>query len=360
MMHLIRRRLVPVSFRNIAPTHIINITPFDQNKYDELRNDGLRISPLGVIHSASVHYQGRYRNSPSLRFCNAFIDLFAALSPNNFNHNLCLNDTESSEFQTRSSEVVAVGLCVNLAAKLFNINYNRIILIETTGKRCDFHLHKDGNIYLLESKGRKHYSNINSAIDDVFTKKQVNQVNPQYGIISHLPRDGSPASIIVVDPENEYVKIGIEEQVADLLTYYAKYASLAGYWRLANLLYQRVDAIRSNVPLSEFNKVPLDFENVYKLGNSYTITYGDIHFDFFRAKDSSIGFSSEYNNIAFFFALDRGLINLLVQQRFDDLLHYELQTGEFSNNFNNIEDLYNINMDGTILMGIPANDFYNL
>jgi hypothetical protein len=89
MLHLIKARVVPVRFLDYPPNHKLDPAPFDPDRYKDLSKNGLKISPLKVIHSASVRYCGRYRESASLRFANAFVELLPTLSQHRLSPKAC-------------------------------------------------------------------------------------------------------------------------------------------------------------------------------------------------------------------------------------------------------------------------------
>jgi hypothetical protein len=136
MFNLFRKRNIPVAFTDY-PGHLVDTSLFDSSRHASIATSGMSKSPLNIIHSAAVHYQGRFRKWKSMRYLNSFIDIVTSVDEFK-DGKLYLTDHESNEFQTRSSEVIAVGICIELTSELFNINKNRIDIIESTGKRCDF------------------------------------------------------------------------------------------------------------------------------------------------------------------------------------------------------------------------------
>jgi len=163
-MDIFKKRNIPVSFKDY-PGNEVDTSLFVSSKYKNIRKHGISKTPLNIIHSAAIHYQGRFRTSSSLRFLNAFFDVITSIDKYR-DGKLYINDIESNEFQQSSSEVIAVGLCIEFTSEIFNINKNRIDLIEDTKKRCDFRFIKNSLEYLIESKGRK--GSTNQAIKDVF------------------------------------------------------------------------------------------------------------------------------------------------------------------------------------------------
>lgn len=355
MLAIFRKRPVPVEFRDIQPTHEIDTTPFESSVYNDIQSNGISISPFKIIHCATVHYQSRFRKSASLRWLNSFLELITSLSNNNTN-GLYLTDIESNEFQTKSSEVVAVGLSVFLFMKLLNINSNRISAIESTGKRCDFSALKNGMEIIFESKGRKYSNAINTAIKEVFGKKSHHTSQSKYGVVSHLPRSISSANIIVVDPDSDDIEISRKDRIVRLLIHYTKQSYLAGFWRLADLLNIRVGKLLAGSNISEFENVSLDYQNIYKIGKGYEIRYQDIHMETFFPATREHGFYQKIDNQIYFLSLDKRLIELLEQQKFSDLLEYQciFQADDIIDI--NQRNFFSINTDGSILSSIAEDD----
>jgi hypothetical protein len=342
-------KTINVEFRDFHPNNLVDVSLFEQPVYQEILNNGLLLSPIKVIHSAAVHYQGRYRNNPTFRFLNAMIEILPSFSSLPEDANFYLNNSESNEFQTQSSEVLGVGLSISLTTKLFGISRNRIAIIEETGKRCDFTFEKNNKEYFIESKGRKNTRSINRAIKDVFEKKILYQNNSKYGVISFLPRNITPISIIMVDPESQEISINRDDLILRLLIYYTRQSLLAGFWRLADLLNQRVKLIQQGVFISEFENRALDYRNIAKLGNSYTISFGNIDIQTFFNADSRIGFRKIIENHQLFYALDRNIIDILENQNYESLLNYRYRDSVEQTLVVNETNYFSLNNDGSIL-----------
>lgn len=316
----IRKRIVPVSTEPYQG-RAVDVSLFDQVSFEEIIQDGFKISPIGIAHAASVHYAGRFRSGRVLKFVNAFIEIFASVSPCERNLHLAFNDSENSEFQAKSTEVISVGLCVALCEKLFGINKNRISLIEGSGKRCDFEFNKENLRYVVEAKGRK--GETASAIQDVFSKKSVYDPDiPKYGFINHIPRDGSRTSIKVVDPEYFPRELSRKEQVEGLLLHYAKVAQLSGFMRLSEVLVQRVLRIRNAADLSDFEGRPLDYENIIKIGRPVALAIRGVPFEAFSSPENAASIIELSDGFSVIHAMDREIIGILDRQDYSDLLTY--------------------------------------
>lgn len=355
MLSFFQNRHIPVDFRDVPPTHLIDITPFESSVYNDMKSNGFSISPFKLVHCAALHYQSRFRKSTSLRWLNSFLELKTSLSNNNTN-GLYLTDIESNEFQTRSSEVVAVGLSVFLFTKLLNINTNQISTIEGTAKRCDFSAIKNGMEIIFESKGRKYSSAINTAINDVFIKKRNHAIQSKYGVVSHLPRDNSRAEVIVVDPENNNNEIPRKDAIIRLLIHYTKLSFLAGFWRLSDLLNIRIEKLLAGSNIDEFENVSLDYQNIYKIGRGYEIRYQDISMVTFFPSMRDHGFHQKIDNQVYFLSLDKRLIELLEQQRFKDLMEYKCISEADDIIDINQHNFFSINTDGSVFSSMVEDD----
>lgn len=355
MLSFFQNRNIPVEFRDVPPTHLVDTTPFESSVYNSIKSNGFSVSPFKLIHCAAVHYQSRFRKSGSLRWLNSFIELKTSLSNNNTN-GLYLTDIESNEFQTRSSEVVAVGLSVFLITKLLNINTNRVCTIEGTGKRCDFSVIKNGTETIFESKGRKNSSAINTAINDIFNKKTNHSSQSKYGVVSYLPRNNSPAEVIVVDPEINDNEISRKDTILRLLIYYTKLSYLAGFYRLADLLNIRIEKILNGSNINEFENVSLDYQNIFKIGRGYEISYQDFSMVTFFPSKREHGFYHKIDNKIYFLSMDKRLIKILEQQRFDDLLEYRCTSESDVIIDVNQNNFFSVNTDGSVLCSMVEDE----
>jgi hypothetical protein len=227
----LKKRDIQVEFRNVG-ANIVDATHFDPKAYSAIRASGLRISPLNIVHAASIHYQDRYPESFSKRKDSAYREIERAITSDGSDGLIVVSDG-GSEKERSSTEVIAVGIMALLARNLFDIKYADLKQIQTSGKRCDYEFVKLGMRYLLESKGRK--NNINSAIIDIFKKKDAYAVSfPKYGIISHIPRNIDCTKVIVVDPEGEEQAMSTDYIMAGRMMYYSRILRLCRIFRLAN------------------------------------------------------------------------------------------------------------------------------
>ena len=96
-MNLFRKRTIPVSFTDY-PGNIVDKSLFEPSKYTQIDNHGILKSPLNLIHAAAIHYNGRFRHSKSLRFLNAFMEIFSSIGEYG-DGKFYLNSNESNEFQ---------------------------------------------------------------------------------------------------------------------------------------------------------------------------------------------------------------------------------------------------------------------
>lgn len=296
---------------------------FDQKNYNDISQNGISLSALNIMHCASIHYSGRFRNSLSLRFVNSFIEVISSIQDTtNSTNGFLFSTAENNEFQARSSEVIAVGICIALTSKLFKIEKNLIGLIEGSGKRCDFYFIKNNLEYYIESKGRK--GNINSAIQDIFNKKlNYDPVAPKYGVISHIPRSSENTSVTVVDPEFTPEEINKNERVKRLLLHYSKISYLSGFWRLGDLLKERYKKISSGTHYSEFDQISLDYGNVVKMGRSIQVSIEGLSAQVFIPRDRRFGFTKEIEVYTALFLMEGKLLKILEKQDFDSLLEYK-------------------------------------
>ncbi|WP_157976498.1 hypothetical protein [Parahaliea mediterranea] len=313
-------RLVPVVFEN-STAHPLDISLFDTNAYATIQGTGFKTTPLRIIRSAMVHYSGRFPDSSILRFTNSLIDLIQSLDGVREDGHFYIREKEAAEFQTRSSEVLAVGLCLDLASKLFSVNRNRFYVIDGSRKRCDFYFEKNGLRYLLEAKGRK--GSISSARNDIFDKKLASGVTtPKYGFISQIPRGSKPTKMTVVDPD--YVPSDFPRHllIYQLLFYYSKLTKFAGFWRLSELLASRARAVRRSGSVVSFDNSPLDLGNVEKLGSSVVFEVNGVPFTAFFPRNFEKLISFRFENFTSIFPIDKLLVEILERQDYEKLLSY--------------------------------------
>jgi len=319
---LFSQRNIPVNFLDCHGS-TIDRSLFDQAQYRTIRQHGIKLSPINIIHYASVHYIGRFRNNVSMRFINSFIDIVSSIGISSDGGLYLLSD-ENNELQARSSEVLAVGICIGLSSKIFSINKNRIGLIDGPGKRCDFYFIKDNQQYYIESKGRK--GSITTAIQDIFLKKaNHDQHSPKYGIISQLPRSTERVNVTVVDPEFVPEEMSTNEQIRRLLVHYKKIAYLSGFWRLGELLTERHNAISDGIDYTELNEKALDYQNVLKMGIGIEVNIGGVRSEVFFPRGNRYGFRKQVGDLFSLFLMERELIEILERQDFKRLIEYELK-----------------------------------
>lgn len=344
VLNLFRKRNIPVSFTDF-PEHNVDRTLFDSSRYNQIVQYGLSKSPINIIHAASIHYKGRFRNSKFLRLSNSFLDIVKSIGEYG-DGKLYLKSTENAELQKGSSEVIAVGLCIELTSELFNINKNRINLIEDTKKRCDFRFAKNSREYVIESKGRKG-STVN-ARKDIFSKKRhyPNHI-PKYGVISSLPRDQNHVTIDLIDPEFEPKYLSRKEEIQGLLSYYAKLSYITGFWRMGDLLSERALALGKEATLEQFEGKELQYDNILKFGNAIEISIGDYHSQVFFPRDGSFGFKQVFDGEIAFFAMEKKLIEILNMQNYSSLAEYNMHYAEDINVNNSFVSIGN---DGSSLI----------
>ncbi|MDY0150433.1 MAG: hypothetical protein RBT03_10155 [Kiritimatiellia bacterium] len=354
MLHLARPRTIPVSFCD-RPGHSVDKSLFDVTAYTDLNTNGLRIRPLGIIHAAALHYTGKFPSNKPLRLLNAFIDIFANVDkrPSPYLH---IHGSESPEFQSDSTEIIAVGICLAATSRLFAVPHNRISPIITSGKRCDYRFTLNNLSYLVESKGRK--GALSAAIKDIFLKKdQYPRQCPKYGMITHVPRDCGHVDLRIYDPEYEPKPVPQYILIKQILSHYARTSYLSGFWRMGDLLMARTRELTSDSALAKINGVSLQYGNIYKLGHSLGFTTGSTDFDFFVPRDSKHGLRIEYKGNTAFFAMDSHLLEILEKQLFENILEYS-----FMPKYDNFKPSvpYSSENDGSLLMMLPTETLQQL
>ncbi|OCT16850.1 hypothetical protein A8709_00610 [Paenibacillus pectinilyticus] len=332
---------VPVHFHPSTDT-----TLFKKSAFNEIKNRGLFLTDLNLIHCAMIHFQSRFKRSLSKRFQYTYLTIEPTLLEDNTH--FYFDDGEKSELQTQSSEVIGVGFAIALFQRLFNVNFNCINEITTTGKRCDFEINFLGRRILAESKGRK--SGLTQAINEIIEQKAAYPATTsKYGAISIIKRDVNPVEITVVDPPSEIYDISRNERILSLLIHYTKVAQLSGYSKLASLLNERIDEIikdSSKIEYYEGKKVDYD-NNVIKFGFEVFSSVGEYNFCTFYHGDERIdGFKFNVNNhLQLFFGLDNRIKEYLEEQNFEALLHFN---GDY--NVNTEMTYVSVHNDGTCVI----------
>jgi hypothetical protein len=219
-----------------------------------------------------IKYNTRY-NYYFPKFLNALFTTISTLSDEG--DNLFLNDLEDSELKRDSTEVISIGLSNKFMCNWFGINVNRIEKIPGTGKRCDFRFPFDGDTIIFEAKGRTSRSQINSALTDCIEKKSNYQGNFLYSIIGHLPRNGSPARLLIYDPPIYRNGLNFNEKYL-IAKHYCNVAELSGLVILADRIRSRIKYYKrignwDTTPLEFSNLEKLEFSNLEKIGISISI-----------------------------------------------------------------------------------------
>ncbi|WP_404420497.1 hypothetical protein [Nibricoccus sp. IMCC34717] len=350
ILSFFQERQVPVEFRTF-PGHPIDTSLFDPVLHNRITRDGFfKCSPAELLQAAAIHFQGRYRTSRPLQWLNACHEVLPSLLLGTTrSRHLCLNSNESSEFQAKSTEVLAVGLGLALSRTLFRIKYRDISTIERTGKRCDFAFQKNAISYVLETRGRKRDGQIESAIEDIFEKK-THHSGAKYGFVSHLPRGGEASSVIVIDPPTDALPLEEWDRFARLLRYYSSASRLSGFWRLSNLLNERADALTETRDLARFDERPLEFGNIEKFGHALEVSSRGTSAYFFVPRSQGAEGLFNYESYAFVFGLSPDLFQALEAQDFSRLMDLRPQTGPLL-----LDGIAaNANDDGTILAALPV------
>ena len=116
---LFSKKKIDVEIRDIG-NNIVDRTLFDSNELNNILNNGLEIRGIQLIQHSLIHYSTKFRKSKWKRFNNAFLDIVDNIEIST-DGKFILNSDEGSEFQSKSTEVIAVGLSIFLTTKLFKI-----------------------------------------------------------------------------------------------------------------------------------------------------------------------------------------------------------------------------------------------
>ena len=103
----------------------VDIKPFNQKAYVDIRNNGLFLTDLALIHCSSIHFQSKFSNNISRRLRYTLDTIETSLVKNKYNK-FIFNSSEEPELQKISSEVLSVGFSTHLMHRLFDINFNNI------------------------------------------------------------------------------------------------------------------------------------------------------------------------------------------------------------------------------------------
>lgn len=345
---------VEVNFCNGPAPYIIDISYFNGNAYNDIQANGHYLTDLNLIHCASIHYQSRFQTNIARRLKYTLDTIEPSLLDNRTN--FYFDDFEDSELQKNTSEVIGVGFTISLFQRLLDVNFNCFNSIPISGrrKRCDYEVNKNGNIFILESKGRK--TNLNAAINMIFNQKAAGGiVQAKYGCISVIKRNGDPVTITVVDPPHKDIPKSKEDRILDLLIYYTKSIQLSGFYNLARLLNERIDQIIVNRQMiEEYNNNHIEYSNVIKAGLENIITVSkNLRFKTFMTKNMNAGLKRIINcnnkEYILLFGMDPYLIDIIEKQDFDSLLKYNYEGSSDINN--NIP--CSVHNDGTFLSILP-------
>lgn len=355
-------KTVNVNFINdftSIPPKVIDTSQFNQNAYNDINIRGHFLTDLNLIHCASIHYQSRFRNDISRRFRYTLDTIEPSLQDRRTN--FYFDNSEEGELQKNSSEVIGVGFAVSLFKKLLDINYNCFnrIIPDGNGKRCDFEIFKNGNTFIMESKGRK--SGLNKAKNEIYNQK-ANRTgcSAKYGCISMIKRDDTPVSLTVVDPPENSNSKGEYDRILDLLIYYTKAIQMCGFYNLANHLNNRIANIATNRQMiTSYNNSRIEYQNVTKAGREAEFINRSIRFKTFITNNLEVGLNKtiKFEGIEYllFFGIDSELLDIIEKQDYDALLKYNYAKHvEQSNDF--INPNVSIHDDGTFLTIMPKNE----
>lgn len=350
---IIRSSVMPL-YPNIKRVQVVfessvKTTFFNQRAYNDLRNHGHYLTDLNLIHCASIHFQSRFNTNIPRRF-RATYDVIEPNMQDNRN-GFYFDRIEDSEMQKQSSEVIATGFGISLFQKLFDVNFNNIRRIPPDGrrKRCDYAIILNNNTeVILECKGRK--SNINKAKNEILDQKRAHpNRQPKYGCISHIPRNGDPSSIIVIDPPSNTAELTREQRIVNLLIYYTKALQLTGLYILANHLNKRInEMIKDPRKVTHYNNKEIVYQgNVFKLGRTIHLQFDNQILTAHISPNFDIGFKRVIQGkYLLFFGIDHNLLRIIEDQDYDMLLEYKYK-GNQSTPWASIQN------DGTFLAITP-------
>lgn len=346
-----RSLCIPVSFVNVDPDFLIDTTLFDTFAFNRISSKGINVSVWSLLRCAAVHYKGKHK-SPLTRNKHARLETRDAFGRSSVG-SLKLRKESRSEFEAKSTELIAVGICVRLATKLFNINRNRINPIVGSGTRCDFSCIKHGKTFQLEAKGRE--CDVLKTMANVFWKKHVmNTCQPKYGILSELPRNGGSAEVYVVDPETEIGEVSDFDVIIRLLSHYSRVSDICGFYRLSLLLEKRAKQIVAVGSIETFHQQSLNYENIMKLGTHINILTDGFSAELFASRDARRIFEFIHETHTARFAMDSVLLQILESQDYVRLLEYSFFSDD---DFQSNDVMFSAGNDGCILVIAPNERF---
>jgi hypothetical protein len=327
----------------------VDIKPFNQKAYVDIRNNGLFLTDLALIHCSSIHFQSKFSNNISRRLRYTLDTIETSLVKNKYNK-FIFNSSEEPELQKISSEVLSVGFSTHLMHRLFDINFNNINRLQANGKekRCDYEILKNGFRYIYECKGRK--SGINSAKEEIELQKKSYPNTTKYGCITHIPRNKDACELHVIDPEVIVYEYDDNHKIIKILEHYTLVAKLSGFYRLASELINRIKLLKINNNAFEYNNIEIEYDNSIKLGRSYEFLLFNERYEFFSSPNENVGFRKRLNNgYLLVFGMQKRIIELLEKQDFNNLLKYRSQ--------NFVTENYSLLDNGTILAKIKIDKF---
>ena len=324
----------------------VDARPFNQNALQQISKTGLYLTEFALIHCASIQYQSRFSNSIARRL-KYTLDTIEPSIMGNTHGEFLFSDEEESELQKSSSEVIGVGFAVHLIQRLLDVKFGQIsrILVNNRRKRCDFEVLKNGTRYILESKGRK--TNINGAKEEIRGQKREYPDCAKYGVVTHIPRNGTPCRMHVTDPDIELPEVSWDYQVIAMLEHYSKVARLAGFYRMSEVLNKRLEEIHDSEGMaSQFNNKVLDFGDITKVGKVIDIAVSGKSFNcFFYPNLLELGLKWYFQDGPMLvFAMDQAVVELLRDQDFQHLLEYRF--------VNEDKGDYSVLDDGTLVTTI--------
>lgn len=282
---------------------------------------GLDVTPIQIIHYASVHYTSQHKQYWK-RFLNAYLEIGETLTSHQWpgNNSMILNSVGNSERMADTSEIIASGLSTMLMCKWFDVAANRIVEIPNMGarKRCDFELISEGKRIIYESKGRSHQKNLSTAVSDGKSKKLNCTASEAYVIACFLPRNGQATNISIYDPESESLDLPQDYTLYIILNYYKNCAWLSGLSLLAHALDERIKEYYSTGKLS---RQPLRLsEKVTKVAEEITIQ----NQQFIRGKFGMSPFSYEDAALCseLEFSLSKDVVKMLSDMDLASLLSF--------------------------------------
>ncbi len=323
---------------------------FDSDKWSTLCSYGFETSKSRLIHSAILLFRDSDIHRTYKERLNHCVKLFRLCRERN-NALIFLNGSSRDRGDFGEALGVAIGAEAIYQSSSIVKPSNLRIISQTNKSLPDYSIRIRGKVTTkFETKGLQNGSK--KVAIKLCSTQLASSASPKYAFISRIKYNGSTrCKLFIADPDVEMNECSEKDAIVTALMHYAKCMKWAGFYQFAEALVARAMDIQNSDQFEIYNKVSLDNQLVSKLGITYELFIGGIQRTYRTHIPRNMQDYTEegifYNQKGFKvgFLVDKNLLEILVNQDFDEILNFDSE--EFTNSEGNTT--INLMRDGTLM-----------